>query len=134
MAVAGNYFPVINSSYLLLNGTLWCDGNQHKPICDIAMNDAEELVEWCKNRQSIVEQHEEEVRKANEMRKKEEKEDRRLYLEIAKRQKKELLELMLEKANLKKKDIIETALNRWVGNNLDLLTEEEKKRFDHLVF
>ena len=134
MEVAGDYYPVINSSYLLLNGTLWCDGNQHKPICDIAMNDAEELVKWCKNRQSIVEQHEEEEKRTREEYWKKHKEDKKLNERIVKRQKKELLELMLEKADLKKKDIIEMALNKWIANNLDLLTDEEKKRFDHLVF
>ena len=132
--VDSNVVTVFESAYNLLNFTMACDGEKDKVICDRAMSYGEKLLDWCKSRQAIVEQQEEEERRRNEEEWRKQKEEKKLWLKEADRQMNELLDLMLAKANLKRNDIIETAYKRWIAKNLDLLTDEEKKRFDHLVF
>lgn len=51
---------LFDSTWNLLNGSLGFYGIQSKPTCDTAMDCAEELIRWCKNRKSIVEPHEKE--------------------------------------------------------------------------
>ena len=109
------------------------DGNQIKDICDDGIERAEYLIDMCKNIQSVIEQIEEEKRDREERMKKfnsTKREDRR----IVKRQSKELFELLLDKTGTKRKDLIEIAFQEFVCDNIYLLTPEEKKRFDHLVF
>lgn len=109
------------------------DGNQIKDICDDGVERAEYLIDMCKNIQSVIEQIEEEKRDREERMKKfnsTKREDRR----IVKRQSKELFELLLDKTGTKRKDLIEIAFQEFVCDNIYLLTPEEKKRFDYLVF
>lgn len=109
------------------------DGNQSKNICDDGIERAEYLIDMCKNIQSVIEQIEEEKRDREERMKKfnsTKREDRR----IVKRQSKELFELLLDKTGTKRKDLIEIAFQEFVCDNIYLLTPEEKKRFDYLVF
>ena len=109
------------------------DGNQSKNICDDGIERAEYLIDMCKNIQSVIEQIEEEKRDKEERMKKfnsTKREDRR----IVKRQSKELFELLLDKTGTKRKDLIEIAFQEFVCDNIYLLTPEEKKRFDYLVF
>lgn len=132
--ISHGLYCVFDIAYCILVYSMSCDGTHDKEICNVGIARGEQLVELCRNRQSLVKQHEEEEKRAREERLKNEKEDRKTYARIAIKQKKELFEFMLGKANLKKKDIFEVACNNWIAKNLDLLTEEEKKRFDHLVF
>lgn len=132
--VDSNVVTVFESAYNLLNFTMACDGEKDVSICNTALSYGEKLLDWCKSRQAIVEQQEEEERRRNEEEWRKQKEEKKLWLKDADRQMNELLDLMLAKANLKRNDIIETAYKRWIAKNLDLLTDEEKKRFDHLVF
>lgn len=109
------------------------DGNQSKNICDDGIERAEYLIDMCKNIQSVIEQIEEEKRDREERMKKfnsTKMEDMR----IVKRQSKELFELLLEKESLTKKEFLEQACQEFVKQNRYLLTPEEKKRFDYLVF
>lgn len=46
---------------------------------------------------------------------------------------KELVALMLKRAGITKRDIYDVAMRRWVNANLDLLTEEERKRFEDVL-
>lgn len=46
---------------------------------------------------------------------------------------KELVALMLKRAGITKRDIYDVAMRRWVNANLDLLTEEERKRFEEVL-
>ena len=46
-------------------------------------------------------------------------------VEDLKKLKRELFLLMLKKANLKEEDMMDMFLTLWIGQNLDLLTEEE---------
>lgn len=55
------------------------------------------------------------------------------YIEVEK-ERKALLALMLKKANLTYDDIVEAALDTWMVQNIDLITDKEKQRFKHLVF
>jgi len=50
------------------------------------------------------------------------------------RQRKALLELILKRTKTPKKVVIEDALDDFVKANLDVVSEEEKKQFDRLVF
>ncbi len=120
-------------AYYALAIYLSVDGNQSKNICDDGIERAEYLIDMCKNIQSVIEQIEEEKRDREERMKKfnsTKREDRR----IVKRQSKELFELLLDKTGTKRKDLIEIAFQEFVCDNIYLLTPEEKKRFDYLVF
>lgn len=132
--VDSNVVTVFESAYNLLNFTMACDGEKDKVICDRAMSYGEKLLDWCKSRQAIVEQQKEEERRRNEEEWRKQKEEEKQRHKEADRQKNELLDLMLAKANLKRNDIIETAYKHWMAKNLDLITPEEKKRFNLLVF
>ena len=50
------------------------------------------------------------------------------------KQRKALLELVLQRINTPKKVVIEDALDDFVKANLDVVSEEEKKQFDKLIF
>lgn len=50
------------------------------------------------------------------------------------KQRKALLELVLQRTNTPKKVVIEDALDDFVKANLDVISEEEKKQFDKLIF
>lgn len=50
------------------------------------------------------------------------------------RQRKALLELILKRTKTPKKVVIEDALDDFVKANLDVVSDEEKKQFDRLVF
>jgi hypothetical protein len=50
------------------------------------------------------------------------------------KQRKALLELVLQRTNTPKKVVIEDALDDFVKANLDVVSEEEKKQFDELIF
>ncbi|MBO7439068.1 MAG: hypothetical protein J6T60_13760 [Bacteroidales bacterium] len=50
------------------------------------------------------------------------------------KQRKALLELVLQRTNTPKKVVIEDALDDFVKANLDVVSEEEKKQFDKLIF
>ena len=45
---------------------------------------------------------------------------------------KELIELMLEKSHLTVSDIFKTSLKKWINQNIDLLSENEKQKYKHL--
>ena len=45
------------------------------------------------------------------------------------KERKELLSLLSQKANLSYKDLVESAVETWIANNLDLLTEKGKTTF-----
>lgn len=46
---------------------------------------------------------------------------------------KELIDLMTKKAKITPQMIVENALSRWIGLNIDLLTDKEKKRFEDFL-
>ena len=50
------------------------------------------------------------------------------------KQRKALLDLVLQRTNTPKKVVIEDALDDFVKANLDVVSEEEKKQFDKLIF
>ena len=50
------------------------------------------------------------------------------------KQRKALLELVLQRTNTPKKVVIEDALDDFVKANLEVVSEEEKKQFDKLIF
>jgi len=50
------------------------------------------------------------------------------------KQRKALLELVLQRTKTPKKVVIEDALDDFVKANLDVISEEEKKQFDKLIF
>ena len=50
------------------------------------------------------------------------------------KQRKALLELVLQRTKTPKKVVIEDALDDFVKANLDVVSEEEKKQFDKLIF
>ena len=125
---------VFESAYNLLNYTMACDGERDTVICDRAICYGEKLVNWCKGRQAIVEQQQEEERIRNEAEWKEYKENKKQYYKETIRQRKELEELVIAKSGMSRKEIAKTAYEHFTKANLDLVTPEEKKRFDHLVF
>ena len=53
---------------------------------------------------------------------------------LAKKQSKELLNLILQKTGVKHKEIVERAEQRFVVANLDVVTADERKKFDRLIF
>ena len=46
---------------------------------------------------------------------------------------KELIMLLLQKANVKEKDIYRVAMTNWVSKNLDLLTPDERKKYQSII-
>ncbi len=50
------------------------------------------------------------------------------------RQRKALLDLILQRTNTPKKVVIEDALDEFMQANLDVVSEDEKKQFDKLIF
>ena len=46
---------------------------------------------------------------------------------------KELIALLLQKASVKEKDIYRVAMTNWVSKNLDLLTREERKKYQSVI-
>ena len=46
---------------------------------------------------------------------------------------KELIALLLQKASVKEKDIYRVALTNWVSKNLDLLSHEERKKYQSVI-
>jgi len=50
------------------------------------------------------------------------------------KQRKALLELVLQRTKTPKKVVIEDAMDDFVKANLDVISEEEKKQFDKLIF
>ena len=53
---------------------------------------------------------------------------------LIKKQKEALLKLVLIKSGVKHKEIVELAEQQFVRANLDLITPDEKKQFNRLVF
>ncbi|GHT07368.1 hypothetical protein FACS189432_02490 [Bacteroidia bacterium] len=45
----------------------------------------------------------------------------------------DLLNLMLKKAGLKYDDLITSSIKRWIGQNLDLLAENELEKFKQII-
>ena len=125
---------VFESAYNLLNFTMACDGEKDKVICDRAMSYGEKLLDWCKSRQAIVEQQKEEERRRNEEEWRKQKEEEKLLHKEVARQIKELEELVISKSGMSRKEIAKDAYDDFVRANLDLVTPEEKKRFNLLVF
>jgi hypothetical protein len=41
----------------------------------------------------------------------------------------EMLNLMFKRAEITPNDLLETAISRWVGSNLDILSVEERKKY-----
>lgn len=128
------FYNLFMDAYNMLVAYMWRYGWQSKTICDEAIRVAEMLLNLCKNNQRLVEQHEEEKRKAKEADLKKQNEGKRTCAKIVRKQSKELLELLLEKTGTKRKDLINLACQEFVSENLGLLTDEEKRHFDHLVF
>ena len=125
---------VFESAFNLSNFSMSCDGETDKVICDRAMYYVEKLFNWCKAKAIIIEQQKEEERRKNAEYWKEHKNDKKLYHQVVLRQRKELEELVVSKSGVSKKEIIRIAYEDFVSANLDLVTPEERKRFDHLVF
>ena len=50
------------------------------------------------------------------------------------KERKAVLQLLLEKTGLKYKELVDAQVGMWMAGNLDLLSDEEKKQFPHLVF
>ena len=125
---------VFESAYNLLNFTMACDGEKDKVICDRAMSYGEKLLDWCKSREAIVEQQKEEERLRNEEEWRKQKEEEKLLHKEVARQIKELEELVISKSGMSRKEIAKDAYDDFVRANLDLVTPEEKKRFNLLVF
>mgnify|MGYP003538934710 FL=1 len=46
----------------------------------------------------------------------------------------ELFELLLKKSGVKKKDLMDIMVRSFIKENLDLVSESDKKKFDKLVF
>lgn len=46
---------------------------------------------------------------------------------------KEATELLLKRAGVKRKDIYKVAMKNWINKNLDLLTEEEIKKYKGVI-
>lgn len=46
----------------------------------------------------------------------------------------ELFELLLKKSGVKKKDLMDLMVRSFIQENLDLVSESDKKKFDKLVF
>lgn len=46
----------------------------------------------------------------------------------------ELFELLLKKSGVKKKDLMDIMVRSFIRENLDLVSESDKKKFDKLVF
>ena len=46
---------------------------------------------------------------------------------------KELVDLMLKKANISKKTLYESAISRFVNNNMDLLSQDELKKYHGIL-
>ena len=132
--VDSNVVTVFESAYNLLNFTMACDGEKDKVICDRAMSYGEKLLDWCKSRQAIVEQQKEEERRRNEEEWRKQKEEEKLLHKEVARQIKELEELVISKSGMSRKEIAKDAYDDFVRANLDLVTPEEKKRFNLLVF
>lgn len=125
---------VFESAYNLLNFTMACDGEKDKVICDRSMSYGEKLLDWCKSRQAIVEQQKEEERRRNEEEWRKQKEEEKLWHKEVAKQNMELEELVISKSGMSRKEIAKYAYRDFVRSNLDLVTPEEKKRFNLLVF
>ena len=132
--VDSNVVTVFESAYNLLNFTMACDGEKDKVICDRAMSYGEKLLDWCKSRQAIVEQQKEEERRRNEEEWRKQKEEKKLWYKEVAKQNMELEELVISKSGMSRKEIAKYAYRDFVRSNLDLVTPEEKKRFNLLVF
>ena len=46
----------------------------------------------------------------------------------------ELFELLLKKSGVKKKDLMDIMVRSFIKENVDLVSESDKKKFDKLVF
>ena len=46
---------------------------------------------------------------------------------------KEMRELMIKRAGITKKSIIDVAMANWTRKNLDLLTEEERRKYQSVI-
>lgn len=46
----------------------------------------------------------------------------------------ELFEVLLKKSGVKKKDLMDIWVRSFIKENLDLVSESDKKKFDKLVF
>lgn len=62
------------------------------------------------------------------------KDEKRQYHKEVLRQSKELEELVISKSGMTRREIVKFEIDNFVRNNLDLVTPEERKRFDHLIF
>lgn len=62
------------------------------------------------------------------------KKDKKQWYKDVARQNKELEELVISKSGMSRKEIAKYAYENFVRNNLDLVTPEERKRFNLLVF
>jgi hypothetical protein len=127
--ISYGFYIVFDCAYKTLVRYMSGDGTRTKDICDAGIEDAEELIDMCKIIQSIIEKSEEEKRDREERLKKNKSNKKEV-----RKQSKELLELLLEKTGTKRKDLINLAYQEFVSENLGLLTDEEKRHFDHLVF
>lgn len=52
----------------------------------------------------------------------------------ANKQRMELLSLVLKKVGISKQDLYDLAIQDFIASNLELISEEERKRFNLLVF
>lgn len=125
---------VFESAFNLSNFSMSCDGETDKVICDRAMYYVENLFNWCKAKAIIIEQQKEEEKRKKEEYWKEHKNDKKLYYKETLRQIKEFDELVISRSGVTRKEILKHAYDNFVRANLDLVTPEERKRFDHLVF
>jgi hypothetical protein len=119
------------SAYILSNFSMACDGISNISVCVLAIHEAEKLLNWCKN---IYIQQQEAKRKDYEEWMKNHKEDKIQFRKEVARQNKELEELVISKSGMSRKEIIKFEIDNFVRSNLDLVTPEERKRFDHLIF
>ena len=53
---------------------------------------------------------------------------------LVKKQTESLLKLLLKKTNTKYRDLIDIAEQEFIADNIDVLTADEKKQFNLLVF
>lgn len=53
---------------------------------------------------------------------------------LVKKQTESLLKLLLKKTNTKYRDLIDIAEQEFIADNIDVLTADEKKQFNMLVF
>ena len=132
--VDNNNVSIFESAYNLLNFTMACDGEKDIAICDRAMSYGKKLFDWCRSRQVFIEQQEAEERRRNEEEWRMQKMNKKQWYKVVVRQKKELEDLVISKSGISRKEIAKGAYDDFVRANLDLVTPEERKRFDHLVF